>query len=379
MDRQVQFVKPKPAAGSVDLTPAEAEPKAQIAFVRARSKAPKVVTLISIKRDEATEELLQKQVIRGHYVTYDKPAGKFWVKGAGLAHLYNRKGQQGQAQGSPSPGGDGLQRTSAVELAADDGPPPLRGREAPRGRVATAERRGPAPLAPPRADDDGREPRVVRAPQPLELTRIKFSKELRGLIPIVEKGAPPEPRQFEFFGDVETMHAEVASEIQDLNPDRPPIEYVFMTSRYMLVINEPHAPGTKDPDRNYLNALYNANASTRKKDGKESSIQGDQITYDSVKDLFYVYGLDGRGVSLAQSDGVGLAPTQAGGDSLMFNHKTGEKWLSAPRNFLLLDSAKGTRAFDQKPADPAKVDKKQRKEIRIPQRNDKERRDFSGR
>jgi hypothetical protein len=214
---------------------------------------------------------------------------------------------------------------------------------------------------------------------PLELTRIRFSRQMRGRFGS-GKDSATEPRQADFLGNVEILHGPVADENQDLDPDHPPLEYVFLTSHFVRVISVPPPADSKQPARNFLNALYNANAQNRNDEGQESAIQADQITYDSSKKLFYCYALPGHEVHLVQRTGPGQPPSHASSDSAFYNYGTGQSSMNSPKNFRLFDGPKiSTRAKDVPPPPDAKYAKTKRREFRLPPRSDKERRGFNGR
>jgi hypothetical protein len=218
--------------------------------------------------------------------------------------------------------------------------------------------------------------------KPLEMTRIGFSKKMQGRFGSGSDATLNGPRQAEFFGDVEALHGPINDESADLDPDQPPIQYVFLTSHYLLVTSEPPATGSSASARTWLNAIGNpADAANRNERGQESAIQGDQITYDSLKKQFYIYGYDGHDVHITQSTAPGQPTSNGNGKSARYNLETGEFHMDAPKNFRLFDSLKtGTRAPDIKPPDRnAKPPKRTHREPKAPPRSDKERRGFTGR
>jgi hypothetical protein len=303
------------------------QPKPQIVFVDCRAPASsRPVIAVNRKRDPETGVFLEMQRVEGPHLTYDKPTDRFHVTGAGVVKLYGRQGR------------DGL---NPAQVAAN-----------PNAKSA---------------------PKL--ALQPIELTRIQFHKEMRGRLGTPKgKGAGRAPtRQADFWGDVDVLHGPVGDEYQDLSADNPPRQFVRLVSRYLRVISIPPPSGSNAPAHNMLNALGNAHAETI-----DRVIQGDQITYDSLKDLFYCYGFDGREVVLAQQTAPGQPASNTTAKALMYNHKTGESWLDAPQTIRLTDSVQtGIRPFDIPYVEP-KPEKPNRKDIRLPPISNKERRGYSG-
>jgi hypothetical protein len=178
---------------------------------------------------------------------------------------------------------------------------------------------------------------------------------------------------------VEALHGPVKDERQDLDPDEPPVEYFYLTSQKLLVVSDPPPQGSQAPSHDYLNAYGQASASTRDRSRVESTIQADQITYDSVKKLFYYYGYEGRKVAFQQSSGPGQPTSNGSAESGFYNYETGQSGLNAPQNFRLFDLPKtGLRSGDQAPPEPSKPEKPKRKIPKMPTRSDKERRGYGG-
>src|SRR5262249_43378082 len=101
-------------------------------------------------------------------------------------------------------------------------------------------------------------------------------------------------------------------------------------------------------------------------------IQGDRATYDSGKDLAWVYGDDGRLATITQQSKPGVDRSTSPAGSIMYNRKTGVSQLNDARSFQFLDPRSGSRIDIPAPATPEKP--KPRTEPKLPPRSDKERR-----
>ena len=132
------------------------------------------------------------------------------------------------------------------------------------------------------------------------------------------------------------MHAKVANASQKLDPDRPPADAFFLTSEILRVVSEPPAGGGEGPARNFLKAWGDATALA-----EDKTIQADILTYDSLNELFYAYGEDGREVTIAQQDGPGQPASVLPGRAVQYNRKTGEKQVIDPRSVQFLDAKTG--------------------------------------
>ena len=87
-----------------------------------------------------------------------------------------------------------------------------------------------------------------------------------------------------------------------------------------------------------MTADWDAVARTR-----EAVIMGDRINYDSRDDLFFVYGLEGRKVSITRQERFGQPSTQSRGDSLVYDNRTGATELHGPESFQLIAGDTGKR------------------------------------
>src|SRR5439155_733824 len=127
-----------------------------------------------------------------------------------------------------------------------------------------------------------------------------------------------ETRWAHFFGDVQALNARVASDLVQLDFDRPPDDFMFLTAQILHVISEP-TPGAKGgAAHNYLKAVDEAQAKTR-----NETIRADLITYDSSKELFYAYAEEGRSVSIAQQSGSSQPLSGGQSRAVLYNRKTG--------------------------------------------------------
>jgi hypothetical protein len=210
---------------------------------------------------------------------------------------------------------------------------------------------------------------------PLKLTQIKFRKEMRGRFGSGKETDKTERRWADFFGDVEVLNAKVENEREKLNLDNPPDDFVFLTSQTLRVVSEPMPEGSATPTRNFMTAWQNAQARTF-----DTLIQGDKITYDSLKELFYVYGEEGRAVSIVQQAGIGQPYSAAGSTAAWHNRKTGESQMIDPQKIQFLDAKSGKRPVPVEPPDPNAKEKKKpkRNQLRTTPRNAIERRGFTG-
>src|SRR5207248_764958 len=155
-------------------------------------------------------------------------------------------------------------------------------------------------------------------------------------------------RWADFHGNVEVLNAQVASEKETFDFDRPPIDGAFLTAQMVRVVSVPIESSGNNTTRNFLKAWDNAHATT-----SENTISADKITYDSLNDLFYAYGLDGRPVLFAQQGQVGQPFSTSGGRALRYNHKTGESELIVPTGAAqFIDVKTGGRPQPVKPPGP---------------------------
>ena len=171
---------------------------------------------------------------------------------------------------------------------------------------------------------------------PLKLTQVNFSRQMKGRF-IAGKDRT-ETRWADFFGDVQALNAKVPDEQATFDFDRPPDDGMYLTAQTLRVISEPPPVGSSSPSQNFLKAWENAQART-----KNETIQADVITYDSLKELFYAYGKDGREVILAQQSSTGQPPSIGPGQAVQYNRKTGEWQVISPGSMEIVDAKTGGR------------------------------------
>jgi hypothetical protein len=362
------------------------EPKPQIALIDCKYK----VTVDNRKVDPETGVLMQRQVIFGEQVVYDKLTGNFLALPGpgkmGRVHLYNRDGQETVA--NPGPG---------------RGPAPA----SPLGPSTTADRRTIRPTANPTSRPAGNTVRATevvgrnaspdaaaglnagaastrdkpeangtppRKPtlMPLKVTQIVYADEMHGRFGTGKEQDTTDPRWADFFGDVEVLHALVPDDSTVYDFDDPPRDATFLTAQTIRVVSEPPPPGSTAPARNLLKAWENAEAETI-----DTTIQADKITYDSSKELFYAYGeLDQ--VYFVQTKFVGQPATTASGQTLWYNRRTGESEVNNPQVVQFVDDKFGMRPVWATPRPEVTKPKKPLAPFRGPGRAHFERKGFNG-
>ena len=353
-DGPIAFVKAKETE-----TPRSGEktPGPQIARLHALGH----VDITARKYDPETGFLKDKKRIIHNEVTYEKATGQFFTgkDGPGEVYLYTTsKDENPQAP--------------TAALAAN-----------PRAiRPVTA--RIPADRA------------AGKTPEPpqLSLTHVSFSKKMQGRFTPPHDGKPQDYSTATFLGSVEAVMAKVPDENVEIDADRlPPDFYRIVSQKLNVLVEPPQSQAEKASDRVLLDASGGAKAFTPKQ-----AIDGDRITYDSMKELSYVYG-GPSGVMIVNQDGAGQPYTAGRGSSVFHNHKTGQTQLIDPQTFQIIDPSSGIRSrlatttpppmslrnvgglaapkplnLKNNPNDPAQ----QAKKMRLPSQGDKDRRSFSG-
>lgn len=315
---------------------------------------PLGVLIEKFDRDETTGEIVKKQRIEGHDVTYDKPTGEFEGKGPGIVRLYDRKLPNEDAGNEKAT----ASRTT-LPVAGPRTPPSNRTAEAGTGVKKQATQL--KPLAP-----------------EWKLTRVRYTKEMKGQFQSDDETASNGgPNKADFLGAVQAFNAKVKDFNADLNPDAPPAQFTLLTAKDVLhITSEPPPPGSKVA-RNLLKAEGNPSALTEKK-----SISGEVIEYDSQSELFTVYG-GKNSAYIVDQDSPGQPFTVGRSRDILYNKKTGEMRAIEPKSFVFVDQKSVGRAQVQAPtsADDGKNAKKKpkRPNLRPTPRNDKERRGFNGR
>lgn len=356
LDRSVSFGKaggPLAAAKPKNAKDADDPNQPKLAFVRCLEN----VDIFNRKLEPVTRELIEMQRVSGEHVTFDRLSNRFEVLGAGLTRLYNHPGQDpaGGLNGA-FPGGARRERGEPARL-----------------KNAASNGAGADPSKSARTDDG------------LVLTRIRFNDHMEGSFTVpATKDAPAGPRIATFYGGVDVVRGKVADENADLDQVAPEVlfrrrpEAMMVHGKVLRVESRPF-PGRKDKDgktlvRNFMTADWNAVARTR-----DAVIQGDRINYDSRDDLFFVYGLQGRRVTIARQERFGQVPTISRGESLVYDNKTGATELRRPESFQLIAGDTGKRIGNAASDDPyPKKEKLKRRNVNIPGQSDVDRKGFNG-
>lgn len=365
LDRVVKLARPlsdpKAAKDEGDRPKAD-EPRADVALI----ECVKDVVVVNLKRDPETRAILQKQRIVGDQLTYEKATGRFFVPGEGEVFLYEREGQSSgtiPGAGKPKPGA-----TSNRVIRQTSGP--VRDLETPEAVVGSNESR---------VHPDLRAARPKKKPAPLPplvLTQIHFTREMRGRFGSGKVNDTQESRWADFFGNVEVLRAKVADAESVLDPDDRPADSQSITAQTLRVVSEPlNDPKKPDaPPRYLMRAWENAFAAS-----EDKTIQADTITYDSLFNLFYAYGEDGKDVILAQQDKFGQPASITPMRAAMFNAENGQSQAIDPKSVALVNTRTGQRPYAVKPPkDESKVKRPPRAQFRN-LRGNIERKDFTGR
>ncbi|MDR3623403.1 MAG: hypothetical protein P4L85_28985 [Paludisphaera borealis] len=363
--------KPKPAptaANDEDLPAVEDEkPKPDLALLECKGNA----VAITRKVDPDRPVLLSLQKLAANSLTYDRRSGGFIAPGPGMVYLYDRNNNDPTKSSKPSAAVNETatsRRTIQQTSFQSDGDDKIAVRNG-----------GPAAAAAGRAAD----PKSLLPP--LVLTQIKFNKEMRGRFGTGKQDDVTEQRWAEFFGGVETARCEVPSVLKDgLNYDHLPANAYFLTSETLRVITEPPPAGSERnaPSRNFLKAWDNATVVA-----KDTTLQADVITYDSLNDLIYANALEGRTVQAVQQTGLGQPGSPLTAKAVRMNPKTGAVDVADPANIQLIDHHTGERPKTINMSDPepgtkagklAKP-KEPRKPPKRPTMNQIEKKGFTGR
>ena len=320
--------------GQVEVEGAEKaeEPKPDLTLIQLVGQAQ----AITRKVDPDRPVVLSQQVIRGDTIIYDRRTGDFQVPSSGMVYLYDR-GDNTSVQPGPKPVDNVATRRTIRPTSGrpDDRP----GRKAP-------------------------EPGKKQTIQPLVLTQIKFTREMKGRFGTGRETDKTAVRWADFFGNIETARAVVPNERKSFDYDRLPPDAYFLTSQTMRVVTEPPPPGSPEnaPARNFLKAWENAFARTN-----DTTISADVITYDSRNDLMYANGEEGRLVQVVKQNSVGqpMSPTVA--EAVRVNPQTGAADVIGSRDLMWVDTRTGTRPKPLPPPDPnAKKPKKPKKPYKMP-------------
>jgi hypothetical protein len=208
--------------------------------------------------------------------------------------------------------------------------------------------------------------------KPFNLTRVAFFNGMQGRLgydPNAPKDATTN-RSADFFGNVQVVNAQVTDEFRDLNIDKPPQDFVFLSSEWLEVESLGDPANPKEP-RNLIRAKGTATARS-----STMSTQGDQIHFDSREEQFHVVGVNGREVTLAHQNRPGEPPSIARGTALVYNNRTGESQLVDPQTIQIVDKNSGRRPSVERPGTDAPKAAPGRAPLRLPPSSNKERRSF---
>jgi len=342
---------------------AEPEPKPDLAVIECFGKA--VAITRKVHPDRPLE--MQRQIVHGEYLNYDRRSGEFYVPGEGLVYLYDRP-KKSQEQEGPDAKGNGDSGVGNAAASRRTVTPTSSRTPNPASRTERTSKK--AGSAASRTNDQGDEEIA-----PLVLTKIKFVTGMRGRFGTGKQNDKTEDRWAEFFGDVDAARAEVPTVHTELNFDKLPSDGFSLTGQTLRVITEPPPVGSppSTPARNYLKAWDKAYARDA-----TSMIQADVITYDSYKDLIYAYGEQGRQVLVAQQYAPLQPATRSSARAWQFNPKTHASYAVDSSTVMMVDKKTGTRPTAAKALDPnAKPPKKKKPQFRLAPSNI-ERRGFTG-
>jgi len=354
--------KPRGSAQPAD-EDAEPEPKPDLAVIECFGKA--VAIMRKVHPDRPLE--LQRQMVHGEYLNYDRRSGEFYVPGEGLVYLYDRPKKSKDEEG-PDSNGNGDSGTGNAGAARRTVTPTSSRAPNPASRTERTTKK--AGSAASRANHPGDEEIA-----PLVLTKIKFVTGMRGRFGTGKQDDKTEDRWAEFFGDVDTARAEVPTVHTELNFDKLPADGFSLTGQTLRVITEPPPVGSppSTPARNYMKVWDKAYARDA-----TSTLQADVITYDSYKDLIYAYGEQGRQVLVAQQYAPLQPATRSSARAWQFNPKTHASNAVDSSTVMMVDKKTGTRPTAATALDPnAKPPKKKKPKYRIAPSN-VERRGFTG-
>ncbi|WP_165071180.1 hypothetical protein [Paludisphaera rhizosphaerae] len=358
------------AKDAADAEAAEPGPRADLSMLELVGTDSRPATAISRKVHPDRPVLLSQQRMEAKTLTYDRRSGMFQTPGPGQVFLYDRQAK-GDQSANPDLGGAVAIRPTSYRPGEDDDVEP-----APRpGAAAGVKERIVA------TPDARRAVGAVAKPldPPLVLTQIKFQSLMRGRFGSGKEDDVDTQRWAEFFGAVETARGEipepVGPKLTQFDFDRLPAETTFLTSDALRVINEPPPVGAEKTanGRNFMKAWDNAYVNAR-----DTALQADVITYDSLNDLVVANGLEGRPVRIVQQAAVGQSGAPLRAEVIKLNPKSGALGLGGPETVRLLDLKTGTRPPNMLPFDPdAKAPKKPKPPKRM-QVNQMERKGFTG-
>ena len=361
LDRVVTLTRPKTSPKASAPVQPDDDAKADVALIECFQN----VIAVNLKRAPNKGELLEGQRIVCERLTYEKATGKFVVPSEGEVFLYQRDGQA-----TP-----GLSGSKLSDAAGHDDHRILR-ISAP-GSSRSADANQPAAVI---GRNAVRNPSATVRPQPralpsLMLTQIHFTREMHGRFGSGKATDAAEDRQADFFGDVEVLRAKVPNLNTVLDPDEKPADAQSITAQILRVVSEPNRDPKKPKagPRNLLRAWEEAYATI-----EDKTIQADTITYDSLFNVFYAYGEDGKDVLIAGAPRFGQPASITAGRAAMYNVATGEAQLIEPTTVAFVNNRTGVRPTVVKPPkDETKIKRPPRAKFRNP-RGNIERKDFTG-
>ena len=233
MDRTVKLIRPKgpktasPGNGS-QAAPTEPEPKPQIALIDCLYK----VWVDNRKHDPETRTLLQRQVIDGEHVIYEKLTGNFFAQPGpgqlGRVYLYSRDGEDpiGNPTPAPVPGSSTTSDRRTIRPTANPTAQPVpirRGTEVVgRNTSSPATPDLNAAAASPKDKAQAKNaPPAKPAFGPLKVTQVVYADEMHGRFGTGKERDTTETRWADFFGDVEVLHAPALNETRHLRLRQP--------------------------------------------------------------------------------------------------------------------------------------------------------------
>jgi lipopolysaccharide export system protein LptA len=387
LDASVSFARAVPTIGR---SASEAEEEKE----QEKRPAPKIVALhcqdmagagqlVHRLRDEATGLLAQQAKLDANDVWYNVVTGYFVAEGKGQLRLYKRDGTK--------LGGGGLAVGPAGENAPSDLPAPARPAATPARGGMPAMPSPTAPAVQPVAPVAGRDSRIrptafvvgqapalsAVAAKTMELTKVTYLKRVEGRFMPDSENSPDTPFQAKFIGGVQVMQAKVVDERQDVSLDDLPAEFLFLAGDQVEVIRETGAAaGTSESAEAFFIDVTGRQPMAR---DAQKSIKGDRITYDSAKQLVYIYGEE-NGVTITSQDGLGQPFSAARVRAVMYNRLSGDIRMIEPQGMLLIDPRSGVRSTPTGPGQPREVKPpKVKPPLRRVPGSDKERKGYTGR
>jgi hypothetical protein len=324
------------------------EPKPELARVEVKSRSKWVagdikqgVHVVTIRRDEITGEVVEKQYLEGQEVHYNKRTGNYSVPDAGIVRIWKRQVVEDKAT-----------HTAAKPVS---------------GRPRDAEAAKPA--KPP-----------VYGPS-WELTKIQFKDGMRGRLGMAKDEEDPETRTADFYGAVKAVNGRLSDDSggsamnrdHDFDNRRQGSKYI--TADALRIVDVPPSKAEKAKGaqaRQYMTA--EDNAQTR---DDTHNITADILTYDTQKGQFWAFGKDGRPAEMNEQKRIGHGVSRTPGSALRYN-KDGSFEVIDPASITLYEGQGIRPSIAPLPAGPLPKIKPKRPPLRPPPRSNSERRDFRG-